>query len=219
MSATEEQARRGLCSTHKKKLKQDLRARTGRREGVVATIRANGAHFGGRSSVVAVALVILASALGVLTVLAGTAQPSRADDTGLTCFGRQATVTGIIGTNGDDVIIGSQTTNDTIVGLGGNDRICGLGGDDLLSGGPDDDHVDGGPGNDRVGGDSGFADTNPDFAIDGGNDEIFGGPGNDGMTADHFLFATGEISGDGGMTKSSGARGSTLFSETTGAPP
>jgi hypothetical protein len=95
--------------------------------GMVATIRANGAHFGRRSSVVAVALVILASALGVLTVLAGTAQPSRADDTGLTCFGRQATVTGIIGTNGDDVIIGSQTTNDTIVGLGGNDRICGLG--------------------------------------------------------------------------------------------
>ena len=99
----------------------------------MATIRANGAHFGRRSSVVAVALVILASALGVLTVLAGTAQPSRADDTGLTCFGRQATVTGIIGTNGDDVIIGSQTTNDTIVGLGATIASAAWG-DDLLSG-------------------------------------------------------------------------------------
>src|SRR5215207_1126345 len=71
-------------------------------------------------------LVVLATALGVL---ASTAQPSRAADTALTCFGRQATITGsgtIIGTKGDDVIVGSFG-DDTIGGLGGNDRICGLG--------------------------------------------------------------------------------------------
>jgi hypothetical protein len=76
--------------------------------------------------------MLTAAALGLFAVFAGTAQPSRADDTALTCFGRQATIpTGsgtIIGTEGDDVIIGSETTDDTIVGLGGNDRICGLGG-------------------------------------------------------------------------------------------
>jgi hypothetical protein len=80
---------------------------------------------------VAVALVVLATALGLLAALAGTAQPSRAADTGLSCFGRQATISGsgtINGTESDDVIIGSDTTNDTIGGVGGNDRICGLGG-------------------------------------------------------------------------------------------
>ena len=74
-------------------------------------------------------LVVLATALGLLAVLAGTAQPSRAADTALTCFGRQATITGsgtIIGTKGADVIVGSLGI-DSIGGLGGNDRICGMG--------------------------------------------------------------------------------------------
>src|SRR5918994_1489274 len=103
-------------------------------------------------------LVVLATALAVL---AGTAQPSRAADTALTCFGRQATITGsgtIIGTKGDDVIVGSFG-DDTIGGLGGNDRICGLGGDDFMSRGLGDDRVDAGPGTDRAGGDFGTVDT------------------------------------------------------------
>jgi hypothetical protein len=74
-------------------------------------------------------LVVLATALVLFAVLAGTAQPSRAADTALTCFGRQATITGsatIIGTKRDDVIVGSLGM-DSIGGLGGNDRICGMG--------------------------------------------------------------------------------------------
>ena len=75
-------------------------------------------------------LVVLATALGLLAVLAGTAQPSRAADTALTCFGRQATITGsdtIIGTEKDDVIVGSAEADTMVAGLGGNHRICGLG--------------------------------------------------------------------------------------------
>jgi hypothetical protein len=49
------------------------------------------AFVGAPAAAVAAALVVLAAALGVLAVLAGTAQPSRAADTALTCFGRQAT--------------------------------------------------------------------------------------------------------------------------------
>ena len=106
-------------------------------------------------------LVVLATALGLFAVLAGTAQPSRAADTALTCFGRQATIKGsgtIIGTEEDDVIVGSLG-NDSIGGLGGSDRICGLGVDDFMSGGLGDDRVDAGPGIDRAGGDFGTVDT------------------------------------------------------------
>ena len=39
-------------------------------------------------------LVVLTTAFGLLAELAGTAQPSRAADSALTCFGRQATITG-----------------------------------------------------------------------------------------------------------------------------
>jgi hypothetical protein len=49
---------------------------------------------GAPAAAVAAALVVLAAAIGLFAVLAGTAQPSRAADTGLICFGRQATITG-----------------------------------------------------------------------------------------------------------------------------
>jgi hypothetical protein len=153
---------------------------------------------------VAAALVVLATALGLFAVLAGTAQPSRAADTALTCFGRQATITGsgtIIGTPGADVIVGSASA-EPIGGLGGNDRICGLGGDDFMSGGLGNDRVNAGPGTDRAGGDFGTVDTiagtNPDFTVDGGNDLLILGPGDDGSTGDHFRVAAGRVSGDGG---------------------
>ncbi len=71
------------------------------------------------------------------------------------------------------MIVGSLG-NDSIAGLGGNDRICGLGGDDFISGGLGNDRVNAGPGTDRAGGDFGtvdtFAGTNPNFALDGGDD-------------------------------------------------
>jgi hypothetical protein len=56
-------------------------------------------------------LVVLATALVLFAMLASTAQPSRAADTALTCFGRQPTMPGTIGTSGDDVLIGSSGQN------------------------------------------------------------------------------------------------------------
>src|SRR5829696_10331780 len=156
-------------------------------------------------------LVVLATALGVL---ASTAQPSRAADTALTCFGRQATITGsgtIIGTKGDDVIVGSFG-DDTIGGVGGNDRICSLEGDDFMSGGLGDDRVDAGPGTDRAGGDFGTVDTlagtipKRGFAVDGGDDLLILGLGDDGSTGDHFRVAEGEVSGDGGKDRMTAGR-------------
>ena len=79
-----------------------------------------------------------------------------------TCFGTPAT---LIGTSGDDLLVGQSGVPDVIVGLGGNDVI--LGGDfygedevpgaapDILCGGPGDDHVNGGPGPDRMSGGDG----------------------------------------------------------------
>jgi hypothetical protein len=56
-----------------------------------ANLKVWAAAFVGARAAVAAALVVLAAALGLFAVLAGTAQPSRAADTALTCFGRQAT--------------------------------------------------------------------------------------------------------------------------------
>jgi hypothetical protein len=51
------------------------------------------AFVGAPAAAVAAALVVLTAALGVV---AGSVQPSRAADTALTCFGRQATITGSV---------------------------------------------------------------------------------------------------------------------------
>jgi Ca2+-binding RTX toxin-like protein len=86
------------------------------------------------------------------------------------CFGRPAT---IVGTPGDDRLVGQSGVSDVIYGGGGDDVI--VGGDfygddetpgaapDLLCGGPGNDYVEGSPGNDRLSGGSG------DDVVDGAN--------------------------------------------------
>ena len=88
-----------------------------------------------------------------------------------TCNGLAAT---IIGTPGDDVIVGTNKT-DVIVSFGGNDTIFGGNGDDVICSGYGNDVVDGGNGKDYI--DAGEGDD----VVNGGNakDVIFGGPGND----------------------------------------
>lgn len=78
-------------------------------------------------------------------------------------------IEGIAGTAFDDVISGTDDTNDLHGGTGGNDRISGRGGDDGLTGDAGDDTLDGGAG----------ADT------------YVGGAG-----ADTYIFRTGEADGD-----------------------
>jgi Ca2+-binding RTX toxin-like protein len=59
-----------------------------------------------------------------------------------------------IGTNNDDIIIGSFL-NETILGLNGNDNIQGNGGRDIIFGGKGDDIISGGTGFDKLFGDDG----------------------------------------------------------------
>ena len=111
------------------------------------------------------------------------------------CAGRFATMVGsgtIRGTEGDDVIIGSDRVdsihgyggsdvicareqNDNLAGHAGDDELYGEQGHDNMNGGPDDDQLDGGPGSDRMQGFDGVD------ILRGGdlNDTLFGQRGND----------------------------------------
>jgi Ca2+-binding RTX toxin-like protein len=105
-----------------------------------------------------------------------------------TCFGKPAT---IVGTAGDDTLIGRAGVSDVIYGDAGDDYI--LGGDfyanghapDLLCGGPGADSVQGSPGNDKLNGGDGR-----DY-VDGGNgaDLQQGNAGNDRVGKGSFADA------------------------------
>jgi Ca2+-binding RTX toxin-like protein len=99
------------------------------------------------------------AAIGLAVPLIATASsswPSRAD-VQPTCDGKVATIVvapvisspgwgvtePVLGTPGDDVIVGSEE-QDTIDGGPGNDVICGLAGADVLTGGPGNDRLFGG---------------------------------------------------------------------------
>lgn len=124
----------------------------------------------------ALGMALLSIAPGVLPTRTALAQQP-------TCFGRQATRPGFIGTSADDVLIGNANAN-RIAGRGGNDALCGLDGGDTLIGGAGDDSIDGGAGNDTIKG-------------SGGNDTIVGGAGQDNIEGgggnDTILAKDGEI--------------------------
>lgn len=99
------------------------------------------------------------------------------------CNGFLATTTGLTGTPGDDVIVGTGG-RDSIDGGGGNDVICGRGGADTINGGAGDDLINAGWGSDVVragdGDDTVFAGPGLDDVEGGsGNDLIRGGRGGD----------------------------------------
>lgn len=98
----------------------------------------------------------------------------------------------IIGTEGDDVLTGTNRRelidgrggNDILQGLRGNDRILGGGDNDLISAGGGNDVVEAGTGSDSVFGNSGndtlFGNEGQDNILGGdGNDEIYGGDDSD----------------------------------------
>jgi Ca2+-binding RTX toxin-like protein len=128
--------------------------------------------------------ILLATALvGATTMLGGA---SAAGPPTYWCFGEVAT---IVGTPGDDVLIGRDNTADVIVGLGGNDSISGMTDDDYFeyTGPSQDDRLCGGPGDDGV-----FGSLGEDYLNGGrGDDRVDGsysydwiargGPGNDRM--------------------------------------
>lgn len=122
--------------------------------------------------------ILLAAALVAATTLLG--MPGATGAPTYTCFGQVAT---IVGTPGDDVLIGREDTADVIVGLGGNDTVRGAedvnaatAPGDRLCGGPGADFVRGGVGEDRIRGGSGHDDVDGSFNLDV---VTRGGPGND----------------------------------------
>jgi hypothetical protein len=97
-----------------------------------------------------------------------------------TCNGLTAT---IIGTDGDDVIVGTNKM-DVIVGLGGDDLINGKGGEDVICAGDGDDIVNGGNGGDTIFGGADDDQLNGEKGDDNinagiGHDAIYGGKGTD----------------------------------------
>jgi Ca2+-binding RTX toxin-like protein len=112
---------------------------------------------------------VVALAVAMLWAPAASAAP--------TCFGKTATIVGVpegtssmsfTGTDGPDVIIGTDVGFDEIRAYGGNDLIC--------AGGGVWDYILPGPGNDRVRGEGGPDDIE---MTDSGRDVIWGGAGND----------------------------------------
>jgi Ca2+-binding RTX toxin-like protein len=80
----------------------------------------------------------------------------------------------IIGTAGDDNLLGTHCA-DTIDGRAGDDNIDAREGNDIIIGGAGDDHIIAGPGNDIV-----YAGAGNDVVFAGaGSDIVFGGSGND----------------------------------------
>ena len=93
-------------------------------------------------------------------------------------------MTQVIGTYGNDYLVGSSLLNDKIDGLAGNDIVFGYDGDDTLSGGEDADQLHGGAGNDLLdagtGNDSLYGYSGDDTLVGGlGEDLLQGGLGND----------------------------------------
>ena len=126
---------------------------------------------------------VLLAGSAMLAASAHGAVPAQASPP--TCFG--ATVT-IMGTAGDDVLIGSEDVQDVIYGGGGRDTI--QGGEfyadgtapDLLCGGPGNDYVKGARGDDKLNGGDG------DDVVDGSNgaDVEQGNAGNDRVGGGSF---------------------------------
>ncbi|MGH2545164.1 MAG: calcium-binding protein [Ardenticatenaceae bacterium] len=108
------------------------------------------------------------------------APPAQAQGTEL-CFGQEANNNQ--GTLDDDVIIGTDESDDINGGIG-DDSLCGRGGDDQLFGGIGSDMIDGEGGNDTINGGP-------------GDDTIIGGPGSDeirgGLSDDTIFAADGEV--------------------------
>jgi Ca2+-binding RTX toxin-like protein len=128
----------------------------------------------------ALAAALLVYGLGVGLSGAGSAQ-----SIGGLCDGRPASHTWLDasgqygptffdGTNGDDVIVGSDG-DDNIDAGPGDDFVCGGPGDDSLDGGDGGDVVIGGPGDDGPSGGPG----NDTLVGGAGDDDPEGGPGHD----------------------------------------
>lgn len=103
----------------------------------------------------------------------------------------------IFWTNPDELILGGDTTADSLFGDAGNDTMQGLGGNDTLDGGANDDILQGGAGNDSLIGGTG------NDTLDGGagSNQLVGGEG-----ADVFIVNRGGTDTVTGFSAAEGDR-------------
>jgi len=122
--------------------------------------------------------------------------------------------TAINGGATDEIIIGRDDANNTLLGNAGNDQIFSGAGNDTLRGGSGNDELTAGAGNDNLFGDSGADRLNGDV----GDDVLDGGAGNDflngGTGSDSLLGGDGKDTlngGDGNDTLRAGSGNDTLI--------
>jgi Ca2+-binding RTX toxin-like protein len=145
--------------------------------------------------------ILLAALVGAFALLA---IPLVSSAAAKTCAGKKVT---IMGTPGDDVIVG-KGASDVIHGGGGDDKIHGgRNGNDTICGGPGNDVLKGGKGYDSLYGDAGkdslLGETGSDMLNGGGgDDELSGSKGADtlygGTGADTLVGFKGPDELDGG---------------------
>ena len=117
------------------------------------------------------------------------------------------------GTEGDDVIAGTEG-RDTINGGGGNDFICAKDGINTISGGAGDDRITSGSSNDTISGGDGDdsltgGDGNDSISGGDGHDALFGGDGNDRIMGDQGIDS---LYGDGNNDTLDGGLGDDYIS-------
>jgi Ca2+-binding RTX toxin-like protein len=123
----------------------------------------------------------------------------------------------ILGTAGDDTLVGTECAND-IDGGCGDDNIDARGGNDTIAGGEGDDHIVAGTGGDVVlaedGADIVFGGVGDDWISGGkGNDRLFGGEGRDVVFGDSGDDA---IDGEAGDDLLFGGAGNDVIAGGTG---
>ncbi len=141
------------------------------------TVVVESAAPGGVFTAVGSLPAVNASTLETL-VVTGSSAANTIDLSGVTSAFSSLNSIRIEGGTGDDIITGSPTLADNIVGGDGADQLFGLGGDDTIDGGNGADLIDGGDGNDSLIGEDG-----KDIVTGGGgNDTIVGGDGRDTLS-------------------------------------
>ena len=132
----------------------------------------------------------------------------------------------IVGTTEDDLLAGSNQSDqifalagdDIVIALGGDDRIFGGGGADLVIAGAGSDLVEGGSGDDQISGDLGNDNLNGDDGVD----VIFGGDDNDlvngGNGGDRIFGEVGNdiLNGNAGGDFFNGGAGADIISGGSG---
>ncbi|PLS22084.1 M10 family metallopeptidase [Neptunicoccus cionae] len=106
-------------------------------------------------------------------------------------------IEGVVGSNHNDVLIGSQPLGDTLDGGAGRDFINGLSGDDELFGGSGDDTLVGGTGSDIIVGGSGRDTVDFSSASSGVTVKLWNGTGTSGEAAGDLYYDIENIKGSG----------------------